>query len=116
MWRIRFALLLGLVLVASGCGYSSHNYMNGGGNPHINQIMPNMATAGSAAFQLMVTGTGFGTDSVLYWGTSPRTTTYTTSTQVSANITAMDIAASGTVQVYVRSGGVNSNMATFTIQ
>lgn len=115
MWRIGFALLLGLVLVSAGCGYS-RNYMNGNGNPHIAQLTPGSATAGDAAFVLTVTGTGFATDSVVYWGMMPMTTTYASTTQVTADVTAADIANIGTVQVYVHSGGMNSNAVTFTIQ
>jgi hypothetical protein len=115
MWRIGFAPLLGLVLVSAGCGYS-RNYMNGNGNPHIAQLTPSSTTAGDAAFVLTVTGTGFGTDSVVYWGTMPLMTAYASTTQVTADVPATDIANMGTVQVYVHSGGMNSNAVSFTIQ
>lgn len=116
MWRISFVLLLGLALTSAGCGYSSRNYMNGNGMPNITQLMPNSATAGGGAFTLKVNGTGFGTDSLVYWGTMTRTTTYVSTTQVTADIMAADIANMGSVQVYVHSGGANSNAVAFTIQ
>jgi hypothetical protein len=45
-----------------------------------------------------------------------RTTTYNTTTQVTADIMAADIMNAGTVQVYVHTAGANSNTTTFTIQ
>lgn len=115
MSRITFALLLGTTLLGAGCGYS-RNYMNGNGTPKITQLAPASAMAGGMAFVLKVEGTGFGTDSLVYWGTTTRATTYNTASEVTANITAADIMNAGTVQVYVHSGGANSNSVTFTIQ
>jgi hypothetical protein len=116
MSRISFGLLLGITLMGAGCGYSSHNYMNGNGTPKITQLMPSSTTANSGAFVLTVNGSGFGTDALVYWGTATRTTTYVSTSQVTANIMASDIMNAGTVQVYVHSGGANSNAMTFTIQ
>jgi hypothetical protein len=89
--------------------------MNGNGMPKIVQLAPPSAVAGTAAFVLTVSGSGFGTDSIVYWGTSTRTTTYLSTSQITAEITAADIMNIGTVQVYVHSGGVNSNAVTFNI-
>jgi len=116
MSRISLGLLLAITLMGAGCGYSSHNYMNGNGTPTITQLAPSSTTANSGAFVLTVNGTGFGTDSLVYWGTTTRATTYVTTSQVSANITDADIMNAGMVQVYVHSGGANSNAMTFTIQ
>jgi hypothetical protein len=116
MSRISFGLLLVITLMGAGCGYSSHNYMNGNGTPKITQLTPPGATAGGAAFVLIVNGTGFGTDSLVYWGMTTRATSYVTTSQVTANITDADVMNAGTVQVYVHSGGANSNAVTFTIR
>jgi len=116
MLRIALGLALGITLISVGCGYGSHNYMNGNGMPAITQLSPSITTAGGAAFSLTVDGSGFGTDTVVYWGTMTRGTTYESSTRVTANITAADIMNAGSVQVYVHSGGANSNAMTFTIQ
>ena len=116
MSRISFGLLLVITLMGVGCGYSSRNYMNGNGTPKITQLMPSSTTANSGAFVLTVNGSGFGTDALVYWGTATRTTTYVSTSQVTANIMASDIMNAGTVQVYVHSGGANSNAMTFTIQ
>jgi trimeric autotransporter adhesin len=115
MSRIRVVLLLALALASFGCGYHSRNYM--GGAVQITQLMPSSETAGKGDFLLTVTGSGFGTDAVIYWGTMPQASSaYMSTTQVSATIPAADIANAGMVQVYVRSGGMNSNALTFTIQ
>jgi IPT/TIG domain-containing protein len=116
MSRAGLVILIAVTLMGAGCGYGSHNYMNGTGMARITQLSPSNITAGEAAFTLTVTGTSFGTDAVVYWGTSPRTTAYNSATQVTAEITAADIMNAGMVQVYVHSGGANSNTMTFTIQ
>jgi hypothetical protein len=116
MSRITLGLLLVMILVGAGCGYGSHNYMNGNGAPKIMQLSPSTTAGGGPAFTLTLGGSGFGTDSIVYWGTMTRTTTYDTTSQVTADITAADIMNAGTVQVYVHTGGTNSNAMTFTIQ
>jgi hypothetical protein len=116
MARITLGLLLGLTFVVAGCGYGSHNYMNGTGAPTITQLSPSTTAAGGLAFTLTIEGSGFGTDSLVYWGTTTRATTYDTASQLHTEITAADIANVGSVRVYVHSGGANSNAMTFTIQ
>ena len=119
--------VLVLTIVALGCGYKSKNYSTGtmgGGAPSITSLMPNSATAGQA-FTLTVNGSNFTSGSAIYWGMTPKTTTFVTTGQLTAPITSADTACSMapcTVQVYVRttggtygSGGFNSNMMPFTI-
>ena len=115
----RICLLILTALVFSvGCGYGSHsNYMNGGtGGPQIMQLQPNMAQAGTGPITLTVDGSGFGTDSVVYWNMVAQTSSYVSGSQVTAQITAADLMNAGMVPVYVRSGGKNSNSMTFTVQ
>jgi hypothetical protein len=116
----RICLLVFTAMIFSvGCGYGSHsNYMTGGGMgaPQIMQLQPAMANAGGPAFTLTVQGTGFGTDSVVYWNMVAQTTSYDSGTQVTAQITASDIMNQGMIPVYVRSGGKNSNSMNFTVQ
>ncbi|MBZ5663782.1 MAG: IPT/TIG domain-containing protein [Acidobacteriia bacterium] len=116
MSRISLGLLLAITLMGAGCGYGSHNYMNGNGTPQITQLSPSSTPAGGSAVTMTIEGSGFGTDSLVYWGTTTLTTTYDTANQVTADIPAADIMNAGTVQVYVHSGGANSNAMTFTIQ
>ena len=116
MSRLSLILLLATTFASYGCGYSSHNYMGGAGMPSVTQLSPNATAAGGPAFTLTVDGTGFGSDSLVYWGTSSRATTYVSASKVTASITETDIMNAGMVPVYVHTGGANSNAMTFTIQ
>ncbi|MGH7487472.1 MAG: IPT/TIG domain-containing protein [bacterium] len=114
---MKLTVVLLLTLAAAGCGYGS-NYnsgMMGGAAPSISQLVPNTATAPGTAFVLTVNGTGFGTDSVVYWNGAVRTTMYATGKQVTAAISAADVANPGTAQVYVHTNGRNSNTMNFTV-
>lgn len=86
--------------------------------PRITALSPENATAGGAAFTLTVTGVNFVSDSVVRWNGQPRTTTFTNSTQLTAQITAADIASLGSASVTVftpPAGGGESNPLTFNI-
>ena len=86
--------------------------------PAIGSISPSSATAGGAAFTLTVNGSGFVTTSVVNWNGAPRTTTFSSSTMLTASISAADIATAGTASVTVVNGppgGGTSNAMTFTI-
>jgi len=81
----------------------------------ISGISPATAVAGTAGASVTVTGSGFTTDSVVQWNGSPRATTYVSSTQLTAGLTAADLAAAGTGSVTVNNTGTQSNAATFTV-
>jgi photosystem II stability/assembly factor-like uncharacterized protein len=86
--------------------------------PALTKLTPSSATAGSAAFTLTVTGTGFNSSTVVDWKGSARSTTYVSPTTVKAAISATDIASSGSAQVTATNpspGGGMSNALTFTI-
>ncbi len=86
--------------------------------PTLISLAPASGTAGSAAFTLTINGTNFISTSVANWNGSARTTTFVNSGQVTAAITAADIAATGTPSVTVVNpapGGGTSNALTFTI-
>jgi hypothetical protein len=92
------------------------DYRNG--VPTIGNLDPSSATAGGTSFTLRVNGTNFVPNSVVKWNGSNRTTTYVSSTQLSAAISASDIATQGTANVTVFNpspGGGTSNQLTFTI-
>jgi hypothetical protein len=81
-------------------------------------MSPNSATAGGAAFTLTVNGTSFVSGSVVQWNGSNRTTTFVSSTQLTAAIPATDIPFAGTAQITVFSpapGGGTSGALSFTI-
>jgi len=86
--------------------------------PVLTSLTPSSVIAGSAAFTLTITGTNFITGSVVQWNTITRTTTFVSSTQLAADITAADVATAGTASVTVFNpapGGGTSNALTFTI-
>jgi len=86
--------------------------------PVITSLSPSAAVAGTSSLSLIVNGSNFTPLSVVRWNGSPRTTTYSTSTQLSAAISSADLAVAGSPQVTVFTpapGGGTSNPVTFTI-
>lgn len=106
------ALLLAVSL--AGCGYGG-GPMNGAA-PNVSQLMPTSVMHGSAGFAMTVNGSNFGQDAVVYFNGNVLQTGYASTSQVSAQVPAADVAASGMANVYVRSNGQNSNIVLFTIQ
>lgn len=81
-------------------------------------LVPGQKAPGAAAFTLTVNGTGFVSGAVVNWNGNARTTTFVKSTQLTASITATDIATAGTASVTVSNpapGGGLSNVAYFQV-
>ena len=81
-------------------------------------LSPSSATAGGAGFTLTVSGANFAAPSVVRWNGSDRTTTFVSSTELRAAISACDITTAGTTQITVFTplpGGGTSGALTFTI-
>jgi hypothetical protein len=92
--------------------------INNPSNLTITSLSPASATAGSAAFTLTVNGSGFVSGATVQFNGANRTTTFVSSTQVTAAILAADIATAGTASVTVTNpapSGGTSNTQTFTI-
>lgn len=86
--------------------------------PSTTNISPVSAPAGGAGFTLTVNGSNFVNGASVRWNGASRTTTFVSSTQVTAAIPASDIAAAGTATVTVFNpapGGGTSNGQSFTI-
>ena len=86
--------------------------------PAITSLSPASAPAASPSFTLIVNGTGFATTSAVLWNGVPRTTTFSSGSQLRAVIDAADIASIGQATVTVSSpapGGGLSNPVTFAI-
>ena len=86
--------------------------------PRITSVSPDHTLAGGPAFILTVNGQNFVSDSVVRWNNSPRLTTFVNSGQLTAQISASDIAAFGSARVTVLTppaGGGESNPLTFAI-
>jgi hypothetical protein len=90
--------------------------------PNLNAIVPVSATAGSAGFTLIATGTGFSPDSVVMWNSSfsppayPLKTTYISATELQAEVPASALTTAEVVGVFVSTPNVSSTASqSFTI-
>jgi hypothetical protein len=86
--------------------------------PTITGLNPSSAIPGGSGFTIAVNGTGFVHNSAVQWNGSNRTTTYISSTQLTAVITGVDIATAGTGNVTVLNpapGGGASNTVSFVV-
>lgn len=110
-----------IVVLAAACGGGG-----GGGNTSptspapvtLTSLAPAAANAGAGATVLTATGSGFTTASVIEWNGTALTTSYVSSTSLTATIPAADFMETGTVPVTVSnaaSGGATSGVVNFTI-
>jgi hypothetical protein len=86
--------------------------------PTTTGLSPAAAPAGGLGFMLTVSGSNFVNGAVVRWNGANRTTTFASSSQLTAVIGVGDIATAGTAQVTVFNptpGGGTSNAQTFTI-
>jgi len=119
---MKYLSVLLLVMFSLGCGgYGSGSGMKPA-TPNIATLAPDNVIAGSGSFTLTVNGTAFANNSVVYWNGGLVTTAFVSAGQLTASIPGADIAAAGTVSVYVHTPGtgvyatgVNSNSVMFTI-
>ena len=84
----------------------------------ITSLDPSGVEAGSPAFDLAVTGTGFVQGATVLWNGASRTTTFLSATQVTAAIPAADVATPGYVDIAVQNpgpDGATSNVLEFVI-
>jgi hypothetical protein len=104
---------------APGGGTSTAvNFVISNPAPVISSLSPSTATVGGAAFTLTVNGNNFISNSEVRWNNSPRPTTFISSSQLTAAITASDISTAGTAAVTVVNptpGGGSAQAASFTI-
>jgi hypothetical protein len=81
-------------------------------------LSPISANYGGAVFTLTVNGTNVWSGSVVQWNGATRPTTYVSNTQLTATISALDLATAGAAQVTVLNpilGGATSNVLVFTV-
>lgn len=82
----------------------------------VSSLSPNSAAAGGPAFTLNVAGSNFAQGAVVRWNSAARTTTFASTSQLTAAIPATDIAAAGTAQISVLNpGGAVSGNLSFTV-
>src|ERR1700687_4581649 len=86
--------------------------------PTMNSLSPSSATVGGPAFTLAVNGSNFVSSSVVRWNGSDRPTAFVNNSEIHAQISASDIAATGSAAVTVINpapGGGTSNAVNFSI-
>jgi hypothetical protein len=106
-----FLLLSVLSIFWCGCGG-----FNGVLAPTLTSINPTTIAAGSAGFTLTAAGTNFATGTTILWDGISLPTTVSSSTQLTAKVTAAQIAAAGTVSVRVmKSDSTTSSTLMLTI-
>ncbi len=84
----------------------------------LTSLSPSNAVAGGTAFTLTVNGSGFVSGSVVNFGGAAKVTTFKTSSQLTAAISAADIASAGSVNVTVTNpppGGSTSSAFVFSV-
>jgi hypothetical protein len=83
--------------------------------PTIGNLSPTSATVGGSAFTLTVNGTNFDSGSTVKWGSTALTTTYVSSTQLTASVPANLIASAGSVVVSVVTSAGASAYSAFAV-
>jgi hypothetical protein len=81
----------------------------------ISKLSPFTANAPGTATTLTVSGTGFTGTSMVMWNAASRTTSFVSTTQLTASITAADLASGAVVQVNVKDGVNTTNSLPFTV-
>lgn len=85
-------------------------------NTTISTLSPSSAIAGGTGFTLTVNGSRFSGSSTILWNGTVKSTNYVTASQLSAQITAADIASPGTITVKVVDPyRGDSNTVNFTV-
>jgi len=130
---MKLRTVLGIAMIGallSGCGggqggsadtasaSAAANYHRGVYGPAISSLAPTGVTAGSGTFVLTVNGSRFVSSSTVNWNGTALTTTYVSESQLTASVSAAQIADAGSVSVTVTDPSwrkITSNAATFDI-
>ncbi len=114
---MKIKILSAVLLVAGGAPFVAAQqarqlwYMDG----REPKTQPSSAAAGSAAFTLTITGTGFANGASVLWNNQALTTTFVNASQLTAKVPAALVASPGTASITVAGSGVTSPPAAFTI-
>jgi IPT/TIG domain len=117
---MRFIILLLASMFAVGCGAGSPTrnafpVVSALVSPSITTLVPNNVPVNSVPFTITINGDNFGTDATVFWNGTPLRTTFITSKQIAATLTVTDLTTVGLIQVFVRTGGLNSNTLDFNV-
>jgi trimeric autotransporter adhesin len=102
---------LSVSLLLSGCGGSSSGTGGGGTTtptPTVTSISPTSVKAGAGDTKLTITGTNFQSNTTVTVGGVADVTSYVSSTQVTATVTASQLASGGQLSVIALNGSVSS--------
>jgi hypothetical protein len=111
-------IITALALLLANCGGGGGSSAANNPIPNLTSIAPASAPAGSRPLTITLTGSSFISSSVVRWNGSSRTTTYGSKTQLTATITAADLATAGSASVTVLNptpGGGTSSSTAFTV-
>jgi hypothetical protein len=111
---VLLGIVLGLTIMLAGTMARAQTNPS----PYLYPLEPAATAPGGPAFSLSVRGTGFASAAVVNWNGSPRTTTFVSSSQVTAAISASDIATAKTALITVTNpapGGGTSNAEYFQV-
>ena len=82
----------------------------------ISSLSPAFASADGAPFSLTVSGSGYTSAAVIYWGTTALSTQLVSATQLTAQVPAADIATAGVTSITVQTpNAVSSNALQFEV-
>ncbi len=81
----------------------------------LSSVAPTSATAGGPLYSMVLTGTGFTTQSVAKWNGVALKTTYLSPTELLAVVPAADIATTSTASVVVSTGAVTSASSSVSV-
>jgi hypothetical protein len=124
---MKLSLVVLLTIVAAGCGGYGSSYKAPGAvtaASRISALSPGNTGVGAPSFTLTVNGSGFSANSMVFFNGVAQPTTFVSPAQITAMISASEVATSGTMPVYVRvsSGGgmygpvsQNSNTVNFAV-
>jgi 6-phosphogluconolactonase (cycloisomerase 2 family) len=117
---VGIGILLVMGMSSCGGGSSSTSQVPPAKNsvPSLISFSPFNATAGAAGFSLTLTGSGFAPNATVTWDGNALATTFVNGNQLTAQVTAGDIAAPGIAQITVSNptpGGGVSNVFRFGV-
>jgi hypothetical protein len=124
---MKLSLVVLLTLVATGCGGYGSNYKAPGAMTaasRISALSPSNTGVGASSFILTVNGSGFSANSMVFFNGVAQPSTFVNAAEITAMISASEVATTGTMPVYVRvsSGGgmygpvsQNSNTVNFAV-
>jgi hypothetical protein len=103
MKTLSTVLLAAVCAFTLACGYSSKATTPAvaGSMPSIAELAPDNMNSGGSEFVLTVNGSDFSSKATINWNGTAQTTTYVSASQLTATISASDIATPATVPITV---------------